>query len=221
LALRISDAPMEGIHAVSAAHAAHELQRQLARDLHDEVASPLISLLLGLREMRQHRQAESAADGELAIVEDSVRDVLRRTREMLIDLRGQGDIRLNFAQVIRHDVLSKFEHSVRIAFRVARSWPEHINGWSAFNLSRIIHEAVSNAVRHGRATSIEISLDVNPLDEAVVLVVDDGAGFDGPVGLGITGMEERTVILGGTFQAAAAPVSGTRVEIRIPRYRLD
>ena len=53
------------------------MRLRLARELHDEVASPLIALVLGLHELRGERDAGSGAEAELAAVEESVREVVR------------------------------------------------------------------------------------------------------------------------------------------------
>ncbi len=54
-----------------------EMRLRLARELHDEVASPLIALVLGLHELRGERDAGSGGEVELAAVEESVREVVR------------------------------------------------------------------------------------------------------------------------------------------------
>jgi two-component system sensor histidine kinase UhpB len=202
------------------AYASDPVALNLARELHDQVASPLISLLLELDDMRREHTHDADTSQRLALVEESARQVLRRTRELLIDLRGQEALRLNFAQVLSADVLTRFDGRAEISMSISDTWPTHINGWSAFNLSRIVHEALTNAVRHGRAQSISITLDVSAFGEAVIAIVDDGSGFDGLTGLGMTGMRERTVIMGGTF-SAGSDEDGTRIEVRVPTYRLE
>ncbi|HET7466223.1 MAG TPA: ATP-binding protein [Candidatus Dormibacteraeota bacterium] len=198
-----------------------ELELHLARELHDQVASPLISLVIELHELRAELGGDAEASQRLALLEESARQVLRQTREILIDLRGQEDLRLNFAHILRDEVLARFERRASLSLHVSPAWPDHISGWSAFNLSRIVHEAVTNAIRHGRAGAIAVSLDISSSAEAVVSVSDDGDGFDGVTGLGIAGMRERAVIMGGAFNACTGETGGTRVEVRIPRYRLD
>ncbi len=226
MALRISNA-LPGYDAALAESGSDavsytgELERHLSRELHDQVASPLISLVIELHQLRNDAASDADVSQRLALLEESARQTLRQTREILIDLRGQQELRLSFAQVLRSQVLRRFDERAAISLEVSPAWPEHIGGWSAFNLGRIVHEAVTNALRHGRARSIVITLDVTVSDEAVLLVVDDGDGFDGITGLGITGMRERAVIMGGSFSAVRDDGGGTRVEVRIPKYRLE
>lgn len=194
----------------------------IARELHDLVAQPLISLVLELHDLRNGGDGPPAA-GELARLEDSARSILRNTRELLVDLRGQGEIRLNFREVLANELIrtSSSRGGIEPVVQVSSTWPEWINGWAAFNLLRIIQEAVANAVRHGRASRVEIILSTSTDGEGLIVVVDDGYGLgDAPTGIGMVGMQERAVILGGKFSAVARLGSGTRVEVRIPMTRL-
>jgi two-component system, NarL family, sensor histidine kinase UhpB len=195
-----------------------QFQVHVARELHDQVAQPLIELLLQVRELRAAHGDEVIAQ-ELAAVEDSLRQVLRQSREMLIDLRAQGHIRISFPQALRAELMSLPGREP--ALHVTSRWPRRINGWAAFNLQRIVQQAVANAWQHGRARKVRIFLDVNEAGEAVVAVVDDGIGIQGTTdGFGIVGMRERAAILGGTLSAESKG-SGTRVEVRVPRHRLE
>jgi two-component system, NarL family, sensor histidine kinase UhpB len=89
-------------------------------------------------------------------------------------------------------------------------------------LLRIAQESIANAVRHGRARKIDVFLDTNAKQEAVMVVIDDGVRSpDAPSGLGMVGMTERAVILGGTFSSSLRESGGTRVEVRVPAQRLE
>lgn len=200
------------------AHAGSSDPVEVARELHDDIAEPLAGILINVHELRSRPEAAGIA-GELAALEDSVREVLRQTREIFIDLRGLGALRLNFVRALRNEMPAT--DSCASTVLVGERWPTHINGWAAHNLLRIIRHAVANALRHGRARNIEILLDVEGSDRAVVAVVDDGIGIDGAQrGIGMLGMEERAIILGGTLSAAAAKAGGTRIEVRVPLRRL-
>jgi signal transduction histidine kinase len=198
-----------------------DFRLQVARELHDQVASPLVTLIIELHELRAETGQDADTSQRLATMEEAARQALRQTREMVVDMRGQEVLRLGFASVLREEVLGRFDPKASISLHVSPDWPDRINGWSAFNLSRIVHEAVTNAVRHGHARSITVALDVTADGEAVVEIIDDGEGFDGMTGLGIAGMRERAVILGGTFSVCTGESSGIRVEVRIPKYRLE
>jgi signal transduction histidine kinase len=84
-------------------------------------------------------------------------------------------------------------------------------------LVRITREAVSNAVRHGRAECIRIRVHRDPEGRRLV-VHDDGRGFavdlaSGGSGYGITSMRERAEALPGSFQIRSEPGCGTQVGV--------
>jgi signal transduction histidine kinase len=194
-----------------------EVQRHFARELHDQVAHPLIELVLAIRQLRSGRAGNR--DSELERLEEHARKVLRQAREMMIDLRDRGELRTDLPMALRNAIGP--EHGEKIDLRVTSRWPQSINGWAAFNLLRIVEQAVVNATRHGRAERIDIILDVGPTDEAVVIISDDGVGIDDARGgFGVLGMQERATIIGGTFDARARPKGGTRIEVRVPVERL-
>jgi signal transduction histidine kinase len=85
-------------------------------------------------------------------------------------------------------------------------------------LVRIVHEAVTNAARHGRARRITVT--VADGQSPSLRIVDDGTGFDpGSVerGFGLESMSGRARSVGAEFKLASAPGRGTRIEIVLPR----
>ena len=208
-------------HAPGAADISDGLPAHLSRELHDQVAQPLIALVLDVYELRTQHSFDPSVAAEMLRIEDEARRVLRQTREMLVDLRGPRDLRLNFAQVLRSE-LARSGGAVVPSIHASSRWPKRVNGWAAFNLLRIAQEAVANAIRHGRAARIDVFLDTNAEGEAVMVIIDDGVRIpDAPSGFGMTGMSERAVIVGGSFSSAMRESGGTRVEVRVPGQRLE
>ncbi len=205
---------------LSGRNAADTLEKHFARELHDRVAQRLVGLVLEINELRTRSSDTQAQLDGLERLEESARQILRTTREMLVDLRGRTDLRLNFVAVLKSELVAAARPDIRI--HVSARWPKHINGWAAFNLLRIAQQAVANAEHHGRATAIDVFLDISPAGEAVLRVLDNGIGINGaPVGLGILGMQERTTILGGAFSLSAREPGGTAIEVRVPVHRLE
>ena len=89
------------------------------------------------------------------------------------------------------------------------------------DLVAFVWEAIANALRHGNAGHVSVSVDVHP-DALVVRVHDDGA-WQEPTdawGSGIRGLEERAGRWGGGV-AVSGSAEGTRIELRIPRAGVD
>ncbi len=87
-------------------------------------------------------------------------------------------------------------------------------------LYRIVQEALNNAVKHARASSIKIELQRMP-QKVVCSVRDNGRGFDvhqlsGGQGLGLIGIRERLNVLGGSMHLTAEVQRGTMLQAEIP-----
>jgi signal transduction histidine kinase len=89
-------------------------------------------------------------------------------------------------------------------------------------LFRIAQEAITNIIRHSKATHASVIL-LRQLNDITMLVEDDGRGFDvgdvqekGDQCLGLMGMKERVNLLGGSFVVESAAGEGTTIRVRIP-----
>jgi signal transduction histidine kinase len=113
---------------------------------------------------------------------------------------------------------------VRLNIHVDISGREHaLDETIKITVFRIIQEALTNIIKHSRATSARVNLEYR--EKAVyILVRDNGIGFDmdavesriGRVSLGLAGMAERAALLGGTVEVHSRPDYGTEVEAVIP-----
>ena len=87
---------------------------------------------------------------------------------------------------------------------------------------RVIQEALTNVAKHAHATIAEVDISEAPNDRIQITVTDDGRGMtDGdrtkPASLGLIGLEERVLSVGGSLHIAAAAFRGTRLSALIPR----
>jgi len=86
-------------------------------------------------------------------------------------------------------------------------------------LYRVAQEALHNAVKHARAHTLDLSLELGDAEVGLV-VADDGRGFDPrrefPGHLGLQSMRERAAAVGGTLEIQSAPGEGTRLRARFP-----
>ncbi len=91
---------------------------------------------------------------------------------------------------------------------------------------RVSQEALGNAVRHSRAEHIKVELNRLP-GRVELAVIDDGTGFtfaEATSGLGLGGMRERAILVGGDLQIESRPDHGTTVRLVVPdrdQGRLD
>jgi len=91
-------------------------------------------------------------------------------------------------------------------------------------LYRIAQEALTNVLKHARAVSVSLVLELEQA-EVVMLIEDDGCGFDveasgdashAEQGLGLLGMRERAELIGGKLNIESAPDAGTTLVVRLP-----
>jgi two-component system, NarL family, sensor histidine kinase LiaS len=86
-------------------------------------------------------------------------------------------------------------------------------------LYRIATEALNNALKHARATSVTVRLAAP--EQVELAIMDDGCGFDpddaqNHSGIGLAGMQERVARLGGALALRAAPGKGTELWVTVP-----
>ena len=83
---------------------------------------------------------------------------------------------------------------------------------------RVSQEAIGNAVRHSGATQIAATLTRNG-DNFVLTVTDDGNGFSfdqSTSGLGLGGMRERALLVGGELDIESRSGHGTTIRLTVP-----
>jgi signal transduction histidine kinase len=179
-------------------------------------------MLMQIEELKGRRRAQANLDHGLAELQNAVREVLTELRRLLYDLRGSTGLQDDFVLTLRNSLLPRMQQrfGVRIELVVGKEWPSNLAPDAALNLYRIIQEAVVNAAHHGGANSIEIELKLDVDGRLVVLVSDNGLGlFEyAEPGLGILGMRERTMLLGGELGIERSQ-RGTVVRAAVPRMR--
>lgn len=201
-------------------------RRRIALELHDQTGQSLTALTLhaqtivqGLEDTsprgveRARRQAERLSDLAQRTLEE-VQALSRQLRPPMLDELGL----VAALYWLGDDASQRLGVEVRVAARLAARLP----GEAETALYRIAQESVTNAVRHGRARRIRICL-VERGRRAVLLVADDGGGFDPAApsprreGLGLDGMRERARLVGGTLRVRSAPGHGCVVAATVPR----
>jgi two-component system sensor histidine kinase UhpB len=200
----------------SAALRAQEEERaRVARDLHDEVNQALTGVLLRLEAAREHAPPE--LEGELAetrtLADQAMEELLSLARQLrptaLDDLGLKAAVGGQVADFGRHgEVAASFEPEGDFS---------DLDDDVQLVVYRVAQGALANAARHSGATSVRVSL--RRRDGGVELTVaDDGKGFafaEAEGGLGIAGMRERALLVGGDLDIESRPGEGTTVRLRV------
>lgn len=200
-------------------------RRRIARELHDHTGQHLTAIMLGL--------------GSLTNSEPLPPRMLTRVGQLLNSVEQLGKELHRLAWELRPAVLDDLGLLVALSNYVDE-WSEraripadfHSRGVTRQRLPpqiettayRIAQEALTNIVRHAGARHVSVILEQR-FDHLLVIVEDDGKGFDVealrrvPVAerrLGVLGMQERVALVGGTLDIESAPGQGTTVFVRMP-----
>jgi signal transduction histidine kinase len=201
--------------------AQEEERRRIARELHDEVGQALTALKLELAAAARVA-GPGAAGSDLAearAITDralhSVRDMSQLLHPSMLDDLGLPDTATWY--------LRGFSRRTGITSELVVERLEHrLHPEIESCTYRIIQEAVTNVAKHADASLCRVEIK-RMTDTLRIAVEDDGKGFDQAAeasrssrGLGLVGVRERVVRLGGTLRLETRPGSGTRLLVDLP-----
>jgi signal transduction histidine kinase len=196
-----------------------EERKKLSRELHDHVGQMLTALRMELGRIDRVR-GPVAAEIPAAVAEcrQLVDNVVRTVRDLSLGLRPSmlDDFGLQPALEWHiRDVSRRFGLTVDLTTHGdLDTLPEPHRTC----IYRVVQEALTNCVRHARATRVQVQLDRR--GEALeASVSDDGSGFEQvsrPTGLGLRGIEERVRDLKGSVTVTTAPRGGTTIRVVLP-----
>lgn len=206
---------------------AQEMERsRIACDLHDSIVQNLANLVHKAELcMITIDQDAISAKLDLQLMMLNIREIIDDIRSIIYDLRPMAleDLGLGIA-VERY--LSKFEQEHRVSIKFVNESKVEMNQFViSITFFRIIQEACSNAVLHGKATSIQVSLTES--DYYINLQIkDNGEGFDvnntnqikksDNSGFGLSIMKERICLLSGTINIYSKIKEGTTIDVKVP-----
>jgi two-component system, NarL family, sensor histidine kinase UhpB len=206
----------------SAALAAQEEERaRVARDLHDEVNQSLTGLLLRLEAARAAAppELEAELDETKALANQAMRELLSLARQLrptaLDDLGLAAAIAGQMEQIGRGEIEADFK---------AEGQFTDLGGDAQLVVYRVAQEALSNAVRHSDASRVSAALRRRDDGGVTLDVSDDGRGFafdKSEGGLGIAGMRERALLIGGELTIESRPEHGTTIHLKVPALPRD
>jgi signal transduction histidine kinase len=202
-------------------------RRRIARELHDELGQLLTGIKLdfsaSVRRMRELTLPGDVTDklqsaiGQIDIAIAMVRRIASDLRPAALDHRDLGGAIEDEAR----RVSARSGLQIRVSNRVTIDLEPDL-ATAAF---RIFQEALTNAVRHARATRVYARITTTA-ERLLMLVRDDGIGMAGSspgteTSLGLLGMRERARSVGGKLRLRSRPGRGTLVSFRLPLHSGD
>lgn len=197
-----------------------EERKRIAREIHDELGQHLTSLRMGISLMRiqftrDNPQLHERVLKLMGLADKTiqvVRDVATRLRPNVLDMGLTPAL-----EWLRDEFIGL--HSGCCCRLITPAREVRLTDEQATAAFRVVQESLTNITRHAQATQVIIVLERQD-DEVVVVVSDNGTGFDSRQrndnAFGLMGMRERGRMLGGRVDIVSKPAIGTWVTLRIP-----
>jgi two-component system, NarL family, sensor histidine kinase UhpB len=196
-----------------------EERSELARDLHDEIGPLLFAVSVDLSVLQQDEAVcNTPIAVQIELIRDSIGRVYKEVKAILGRLRPASLVDLGLGQAAEGLVSFWQTRYPAVAFNLqapAEGFGTKIDD----AIYHIIQEGLSNALRHGTPTRIEIRVNLEG-NEVLTMISDNGVGLKpkghGP-GFGLIGMQERVKVLGGHLSVGNSAVGrGVVVFARLP-----
>jgi signal transduction histidine kinase len=197
--------------------AAESERRRWARELHDETLQALGGLNVLLKSARRSSDPEvlQAAIGDAT---EHVSREIENLRSIITELRPAALDELGLAPALT-TLAKRVASTTGLEVVTDIDIDRRLEGEQETVAYRVVQEALSNVVKHARATRVAVSVAIAD-GELRIAVADDGQGFDpgAPAGgFGLVGMRERIDLAGGSL-AIEPNDPGTRVEVALPAH---
>lgn len=218
---RVRAMMLERERAAYEAQAALEERQRLARELHDSVSQALYGIALGtqtaLAALGEDHDPGAARDA-LQYVHKLADASIAEMRSLILELRPETLEQEGLVVALERQVASlRARHALDVEADLGSEPDLPLVQKEA--LYRIAQEGVHNAVKHARASALQLHLSLR--DHQLALEIsDNGVGFDPsaryPGHLGLTSMRERAAAAGGTLDIHSARGHGTQLIVRLP-----
>lgn len=208
---------------------AQELERQrIARDLHDSTVQNLTNCVHKLEYISKIIDTDpERSKMELIMLEKNTRTVINEMREIIYNLRPMSFEDIGIDVTIERELI-RLENigNIKINYTVNGKADDNIKPVISLTIFRIVQEACNNAIKHSKASSIDVVLNYNS-NNIELSISDDGVGFDLDLydnnnpddinsGFGLSMMKERVFLLSGKFDIKSSKNKGTIINVVVP-----
>ncbi|HXD77143.1 MAG TPA: PAS domain S-box protein [Puia sp.] len=193
---------------------------EIARDIHDDLGQQLTAIKMDLSRLAKRVAASPEIVVRIREITDMIGTGIESIRRISRQLRPSILDDLGLEEAMKWQI-GEFEK--RYAIKIEAQFtniPSLIQTPVATNLFRIFQETLTNVARHAGATIVQIRLEADN-KEIRLTVEDDGRGLDadkikGKRTLGLLGMQERAIMVGGRLEIDGFTAKGTRIRVNIP-----
>ncbi len=195
-------------------------RRSIARELHDEAGQALASLRFGLRLLERDIDEGGSITERVAELKQRTDTIIDGLHTLAAGLRPAVLDHVGIEAALREycrTAAARF--GLKVRFKDLSAASERLPTEVETALYRIVQEAITNVVRHARATRVDVLVERSG-GHVRVMVEDDGIGFatDQVLGedhIGLLGLRERAESLGGVLTVESAPGAGTTLVVEV------
>jgi PAS domain S-box-containing protein len=199
-----------------------EERTRISREIHDELGQALTAMKLDLSLIRRSLVSDGLAEQSEKVheIERTVTRIIRTVRKISTEMRPGILDELGVAAAIEW-MAKDFQNRTGIGCKVTIQAMDRISDTvRATTIFRIVQEALTNIMRHAAASQVNVSLEKKD-DSLIVEVRDNGIGIlEGRIidskSLGLIGIRERVLLLGGKAEISGKPGEGTLVKVILP-----
>lgn len=198
----------------------HERQ-SISRELHDQFGQTLAAIKINLQ---THKKRDCRAQSHIDDSIELTNSMIAQVRAISFNLRPVILDDVGLAAGLNHQLIAMTKHlSVEVSLDVQANFPD-LNGDFTTTIFRVVQEAVNNAIKHSNGSRIDVTL-AYANNTIQVTISDNGKGFNASEvknklyqgrHLGLLGMEERVLSLGGTFQLTSIQSQGSKIVAEFP-----
>ena len=193
-------------------------KKRIARGLHDGIGQMLIGAKMHLESLKRKVEGQEIVTDVVCNIETELQDIITEVRALSRRLRPS--ILDDFGLIpALEQLFEQYQKSTEVELRSQLIEPSNrYNSKTEVAIYRIVQEAITNAVRHGKPTIIWVHIAAKK-DITELLIRDNGAGFDTlnkKPGHGLKNIRERTESIGGQYEMNSEEGKGTQIKVAIP-----
>jgi signal transduction histidine kinase len=195
---------------------------EISRQLHEGIGQELTVVGWELDQIRKRPDDAKQIEGAATRLRERVTASQEAVRLLAVTLRRKS-VDQNSAPSAARAQIDSFRLQTGIGTELrGEQLLQELSPEGANCAFRLIQEALTNVAKHAQATSADVEIRELQGDEIQIVVTDNGRGISDadrskPTSLGLIGLEERLLTLGGSLRIATAPSGGTRLTAVISR----
>ncbi len=202
---------------------AQERERErISREIHDDLGQSLVTFKIFLQSVLLHPKGSAGKQSVRKLIKD-VDKIIEKTRHLTSALRPSALQMLGLTTATKILIEEFKQKALKIKLEHDDLDKIEFEG-DTINFYRILQEALTNIIKHARATHVHIRVDIAD-NRLVMTIADNGRGFSllekrsspkEAQGLGLSTMRERARLLKGDLEVSSVEQQGTTIQLKVP-----